>query len=104
MSGRFWENNQDRLEMFGQRTVSGFPQGMDPMHVPGSSGEYIGDVFAKSESGWEHHQYQMLRNGRVGKQRFWGGNPTSMISLHGPCKRAWNLEVRLNMHVDGRIL
>jgi hypothetical protein len=25
-------------EMFGQRTTSGFPQGMDPMHVPGSSG------------------------------------------------------------------
>ena len=36
-------------EMFGQRTTSGFPQSMDPMHVPGSSGEYVGDVFAKSE-------------------------------------------------------
>ena len=36
-------------EMFGQRTTSGFPQSMDPMHVPGSSGEYLGDVFAKSE-------------------------------------------------------
>ena len=36
-------------EMFGQRTASGFPQVMDPMHVPGSSGEYVGDVFAKSE-------------------------------------------------------
>ena len=36
-------------EMFGQRTASSFPQGMDPMHVPGSAGEYVGDVFAKSE-------------------------------------------------------
>ena len=36
-------------EMFGQRTTTGFPQSMDPMHVPGSSGEYVGDVFAKSE-------------------------------------------------------
>ena len=36
-------------EMFGQRATSGFPQSMDPMHVPGSSGEYVGDVFAKSE-------------------------------------------------------
>ena len=29
--------------------TNGFPQGMDPMHVPGSSGEYVGDLFAKSE-------------------------------------------------------
>eukprot|EP00435_Cladocopium_sp_Y103_P022361 s4078_g5.t1 len=37
-------------EMFGQRTASGFfPQGLDPMHVPGSGGEFVGDVFAKSE-------------------------------------------------------
>ena len=36
-------------ELFGQRTASSFPQGMDPMHVPGTSGEYVGDVFAKSE-------------------------------------------------------
>ena len=36
-------------EVFGQRTASGFPQSMDPMHVPGSSGEYVGDVFAKFE-------------------------------------------------------
>ena len=36
-------------EMFGQRATSGFPQSMDPMHVPGTSGEYVGDVFAKSE-------------------------------------------------------
>ena len=36
-------------EMFGQRATSGFPQSMDPMHVPGSSEEYVGDVFAKSE-------------------------------------------------------
>ena len=27
----------------------GFPQAMDPMQIPGSSGEYVGDVFAKSE-------------------------------------------------------
>ena len=25
-------------EMFGQRATNGFPQSMDPMHVPGSSG------------------------------------------------------------------
>ena len=37
-------------EMFGQRTTSGFPQSMDPTHVSGSSGEYVGDVFAKSET------------------------------------------------------
>ena len=36
-------------EMFGQRATGSFPQSMDPMHVPGSSGEYVGDVFAKSE-------------------------------------------------------
>ena len=36
-------------EMFGQRATNGFPQSMDPMHVPGTSGEYVGDVFAKSE-------------------------------------------------------
>ena len=36
-------------EMFGQRTASGFPQSTDPMNVPGSSGEYVGDVFAKLE-------------------------------------------------------
>ena len=36
-------------ELFGQRTASSFPQGMDPMHVPGTSGEYVGDVFSKSE-------------------------------------------------------
>ena len=40
-------------EMFGQRATNGFPQSMDPMHVPGSSGEYVGDVFAKVRSGWE---------------------------------------------------
>ena len=34
-------------EMFGQKTANGFPQMMDPMHVPGTSGEYVGDVFAK---------------------------------------------------------
>ena len=26
-------------EMFGQRATNGFPQSMDPMHVPGTSGE-----------------------------------------------------------------
>jgi len=31
-------------EMFGQRATGGFPQSMDPMHVPGSSGEYVGGV------------------------------------------------------------
>ena len=36
-------------EMFGQRATNGFPQSMDPMHVPGTSGEYVGDVFATSE-------------------------------------------------------
>ena len=36
-------------EMFGQRATNGFPQSMDPMHVPGLCGEYVGDVFAKSE-------------------------------------------------------
>ena len=36
-------------EMFGQRATGSFPHSMDPMHVPGSSGEYVGDVFAKSE-------------------------------------------------------
>ena len=36
-------------EMFGQRATNGFPQSMDPMHVPGTSEEYVGDVFAKSE-------------------------------------------------------
>ena len=33
-------------EMFGQRATGSFPQSMDPLHVPGSSGEYVGDVFA----------------------------------------------------------
>eukprot|EP00435_Cladocopium_sp_Y103_P071884 s313_g38.t1 len=36
-------------EMFGQRSTGVFPQGLDPMHVPGSNGEFVGDVFAKSE-------------------------------------------------------
>jgi hypothetical protein len=36
-------------EMFRQRATGGFPQSMDSMHVPGSSGEYVEDVFAKSE-------------------------------------------------------
>ena len=34
---------------FGQRTASGFPQAMDPMANSWISGEYVGDVFAKSE-------------------------------------------------------
>ena len=36
-------------ELFGQRGDGIFPYGIDPMHVPGSSGEYSLDVFSKSE-------------------------------------------------------
>ena len=36
-------------ELFGQRGDGMFPYGIDPMHVPGSSGEYSLDVFSKSE-------------------------------------------------------
>ena len=36
-------------ELFGQRGDGMFPYGIDPMHVPGSSGEYALDVFSKSE-------------------------------------------------------
>ena len=36
-------------ELFGQRGDGMFPYGSDPMHVPGRSGEYSVDVFAKSK-------------------------------------------------------
>ena len=36
-------------ELFGQRGDGMFPYGADPMHVPGSGGEYSMDVFSKSE-------------------------------------------------------
>ena len=36
-------------ELFGQRGDGMFPYGTDPMHVPGSGGEYSMDVFSKSE-------------------------------------------------------
>eukprot|EP00435_Cladocopium_sp_Y103_P043770 s2314_g12.t1 len=36
-------------EIFGQRSTGVRLQGLDPMHVLGSSGEFVGDVFAKSE-------------------------------------------------------
>ena len=39
----FLPNCHGAPEMFGQRTTSGYPQFMDPMHVPGSSGEYVED-------------------------------------------------------------
>jgi hypothetical protein len=70
-------------EMFGQRTTSGFPQSMDPMHVPGSSGEYVG-----------HPQPQTAQSGLVGKQKSWDGKLTSTTSQHGLCRRAWNSGVK----------
>ena len=91
-------------ELFGQRTASSFPQGMDPMHVPGTSGEYVGDVFAKSEKwlGTPPGQCLMWESGQAEKQRSSVGNRTFTTSQHGLCKRVSSLEVRLNMHVDGQ--
>ena len=56
-------------ELFGQRGAGMFPYGIDPMHVPGSSGEYSLDVFSKSEKvAWEptgarHRQMAVERTG-----------------------------------------
>ena len=74
-------------EMFGQRTASSFPQGMDPMHVPGSAGEYVGDVFANLRSGWERHWCLMWESGQAEKPKSWDGSHTFMTSQHGPCRR-----------------
>ena len=46
--------------------ASGFPEGMDLMDVPGMSGQYIGDMFAKS---LERHLCQTVESGQVEKQR-----------------------------------
>ena len=56
-------------EMFGQRATNGFPQSMDPMHVPGTSGEYVGDVFAKVRDGWERPEHRIVQSGPVEKQK-----------------------------------
>ena len=81
-------------EMFGQRTASGFPQAMDPMQIPGSSGEYVGDVFAKSEK-W-------LGTPPVPDVGKWTSREAEILGWQSyiynltawACKRAWNLGVR----------
>ena len=86
-------------ELFGQRDDDIFPYGIDPMHVPGSSGEYSLDVFSKSEKwlgsppvpdigkwssreleifGWQTYASDLIAWAMQASLRVWSRDRTSM--------------------------
>ena len=56
-------------EMFGQRTTNGFPQSMDPMHAPESSGYTLVTYLLQVRSGWERPQLRIVQSGPVERQK-----------------------------------
>ena len=74
-------------ELFGQRGDGMFPYGIDPMHVPGSSGEYSLDVSQNLKSGLGARRCQTAANGRRENWRYLDGRHMPAILLRGQCRR-----------------